>query len=155
TGDQRIFVGRESEMQALLMSLDAARSGEGRIVFLVGDGGMGKTRTLEEFVRRSHLPRDRVLWGRCPEQSGAPTYWPWIDAIRTYIDDAPDPIALRDELGAAAPDIAAIAPGVGTAFSLDTNGPAAETEPSRFKIFEGVASFLRRAAERDAIVLLL
>ena len=35
-------------------------------------------------------PRPRgatVLWGRCWEAGGAPAYWPWVQALRTYVRD--------------------------------------------------------------------
>ena len=42
---RNIFVGRQREMAELTAALDAALSGQGRLVMLVGEPGIGKTRT--------------------------------------------------------------------------------------------------------------
>lgn len=42
-----IFVGREAELQTLTKALDSAAEGDGRIVMLSGEPGIGKTRTTE------------------------------------------------------------------------------------------------------------
>ena len=39
------FVGRERELEQLRLALDDALTGRGRIVMLVGEPGIGKTRT--------------------------------------------------------------------------------------------------------------
>lgn len=59
------FVGRERQLAALAEALAEARAGEGKVVGVVGDPGMGKTRLVAEF-RRS-LADERITWleGRC------------------------------------------------------------------------------------------
>jgi len=42
----RVFVGRRREMAALQAALDDALSGQGQLVMLVGEPGIGKTRIL-------------------------------------------------------------------------------------------------------------
>ena len=41
----RVFVGRQREMAELMAALDYAMSGHGRLVMLVGEPSIGKTRT--------------------------------------------------------------------------------------------------------------
>src|SRR5262245_36277741 len=78
------FVGRERELGFLEAELSAAFAGRGRLVTVVGDAGIGKTTAVEEFVARAAIPPGRVTWGRCPEQPGAPAFWPWVQAFRGY-----------------------------------------------------------------------
>jgi len=153
SSDAHVFVGREAELGALMTSLDAASAGDGRLVLLAGEGGIGKTRTVEEFVRRSGIPDDRVLWGRCPEQSGAPTYWPWGQALGSYAE-MQDPGVLRDELGTAADTVAQVAPTVGERLGFGGHTGATDAEHSRFRLFDAVRGFLRRATERAVLVVL-
>jgi hypothetical protein len=77
-----IFVGREKEMDELRAGLEDALSGRGRLMMLVGEPGIGKTRTSEEFATYARLRNVQVLWGRCYEGEGAPAYWPWVQIIR-------------------------------------------------------------------------
>jgi class 3 adenylate cyclase len=43
------FVGREEELGLLARRWDRARAGEGRLVLIVGEPGLGKSRLIEEF----------------------------------------------------------------------------------------------------------
>jgi tetratricopeptide (TPR) repeat protein len=40
----------------------------------------------------------QVLWGRCHEAAGAPPYWPWVQAIRSYVREQ-EPDRLRSDEG--------------------------------------------------------
>ena len=44
-----VFVGRQREIDALSSALDDALAGHGRLVMLVGEPGIGKTRTAQEL----------------------------------------------------------------------------------------------------------
>ena len=79
------FVGRFREMEGLKSELDAALSGQGRLVMLGGEPGIGKTRTVQEIADYAHQRDAQVLWGWCYEEEGSPPYWPWVQAIRSYI----------------------------------------------------------------------
>src|SRR5207247_1770554 len=46
-----VFVGRERELEELRTSVDAARAGQGQLVLLAGEPGIGKTRTASELAR--------------------------------------------------------------------------------------------------------
>ncbi len=60
-GAERVLcVGREAELAALEAHLDAARSGEGRVILITGDAGAGKTVLVHELLARA-LARDPGL----------------------------------------------------------------------------------------------
>ena len=148
------FVGREAEIRALEANLGDALAGRGRVVALVGEPGIGKTRTVEEFVGRTAASDARVLWGRCPEHDGVPAYWPWVQAIRSYAEET-DADTLRGALGSAAADVAQIVPSLRERFpDLQTTAPVGP-EQSRFRFFDSVATFLQRAADREPLILIL
>jgi hypothetical protein len=83
-----IFVGRQHEMDALQTASEDALSGQGRLVMLGGEPGIGKTRTAQELATIAIQRGGRVLWGRCYTEHGAPPYWPWTQFSRTYIRDS-------------------------------------------------------------------
>jgi len=56
------LVGRETDLSELTAAYDDAVSGSGRIVMLVGEPGIGKTRLFEELAA-SVYDRTCVLWG--------------------------------------------------------------------------------------------
>ncbi len=62
-------------------------SGVGRLIMLVAEPGIGKTRTAQELATYARLRGAQILWGRCHEERGMPPYWPWVQAIRSYVRD--------------------------------------------------------------------
>src|SRR5262247_665912 len=147
---RRTFVGRESEIGALMAGLDDACAGRGRFVAVVGDAGIGKTRTLEEFVARAGLPDERILWGRCPEHHGLPAYWPWTQAIGRYVERS-EPATLADVLGRDATDLAQLVPLIRDRLGALEPPRPCDPEQSRLRLFETVGAFLRRAAGGEPI----
>jgi class 3 adenylate cyclase/tetratricopeptide (TPR) repeat protein len=76
------FAGREAELETLQHALDMAVSGEGRLVTITGEAGLGKSRLLHE-LRQSPAGRDvPVLIGRCQSYGGGVAYLPFIDILR-------------------------------------------------------------------------
>ena len=79
------FVGRTTEVQALESALEQASSGAGRVVFVVGEPGIGKTALLSEFLRRARQRLDPPLTlcrGRCTEQYGTgEAYLAFLDGM--------------------------------------------------------------------------
>jgi len=63
-----VFVGRQREMGELKAALENTLSGRGRLVTLVGEPGIGKTRTVLELATYAGLRQAQVLWGRCYER---------------------------------------------------------------------------------------
>ena len=77
------FVGRRHEMTQLETTLAEAMSGQGRLVLLAGEPGIGKTRITQELASYAENRGAKVFWGRCYEEEGAPPYWPWVQAMRS------------------------------------------------------------------------
>ena len=76
------IVGREAEIQKLEGLLQQAIEGTGRIVFITGEPGIGKTSLSDEFLRRSRKHQLLISRGRCVEQYGTgEAYLPFLDAM--------------------------------------------------------------------------
>jgi len=137
-----------------MTGLEDARAGRGRFISLVGDAGIGKTRTLEEFVVRAAVPEERVIWGRCPEHHGLPAYWPWTQAIGRYVERC-EAETLARALGRGAADLAPFIPLIGDRLGgLEPPSPC-DPDQSRLRFFDSIATFLRRTAESQPVVLVL
>ena len=149
-----VFVGRQREMGELKGCLEDALSGRGRMVTLVGEPGIGKTRTAQELATYARLRHAQVLWGRCYEEQGVPPYWPWVQAIRSYVRDQ-EPEKLRSEMGAGAADIAEIVSDVNERLPDLEPSPAPSPEAARFRLFDSITSFLKSASQSRPLVLIL
>ena len=47
------LIGRAAELSSLGAALDDARAGQGRVVVVEGDAGLGKTRLVEHFTSQA------------------------------------------------------------------------------------------------------
>jgi predicted ATPase len=136
------FIGRAQAMAALRRALGATASGRGAVALIVGEPGIGKTRTLEELGSEARRRGVKWLAARCYEGEGAPAFWPFVQISRAL--SAPGVPAARraaDPLLAFAPP----APGSGPLGST-------EGEQARFRLFDAVAQELRRAATRSRLL---
>src|SRR5262245_36007119 len=152
-GGRGVFVGRDRELEELSSALQSAISGAGSLSLLVGEPGIGKSRLADELMRRARTRGVTVLVGRCWEAGGAPAYWPWVQALRTYIE-AGEPEALREQLGIGAADIGQIVPELRERVA-DLPTPSLEGEGARFRLFDSATRFLRNAAAARPLLLVL
>jgi len=149
-----VFVGREREIEDLRGAVEDALAGRGRLVMLVGEPGIGKTRTADEITTYARLRGAQVLIGRSYEGEGAPVYWPWVQVVRSYIHDR-DTTALQSVMGPGAADIAQVVSEVRERLpDLPVPAPL-EPEQARFRLFDSITTFLRNAAQHQPLVLVL
>ena len=76
------FVGRELELATLQALLTRVTEGQGQVVGIVGEPGMGKTRLLAEFWQHLGDTRVTVLEGQCESYGQATPYGPVLDLLR-------------------------------------------------------------------------
>jgi tetratricopeptide (TPR) repeat protein len=111
------FVGREAEMTRLEDTLDeVSASRTCRLVTVVGDAGVGKSRLVREFATRAASEQSQVLRGRCLPYGDGVTFWPIAEIVRGAAgisDEDPSDLAMAK--------IAAIA----VAATGDTDDPTA------------------------------
>jgi DNA-binding SARP family transcriptional activator/tetratricopeptide (TPR) repeat protein len=143
------FTGRAVELQ---MMADAARAG--KLIWLQGEPGIGKTRLAEEFIASETAAQALVLRGTAHELEAGLPYQPLIDALRSLLAQwhseklravlplAPvwmaELVRLVPELGALFPDIAPAAPTMDEA-----------------RVWEALYQCLRLLAQAQRVVLLL
>ena len=149
-----VFVGRERELAEMHGLLEDALGGQGRLLLLTGDPGIGKTRTAEQLATYARVRGAHVHWGRCHEADGAPSYWPWSEAIRSHVRDA-DPVGLRWQLGSRAAEVAQIVPELTELLGDIGAPPSLEPEQARFRLFDSVTGFITEISSGRPLVLIL
>ncbi len=148
------FVGRSSELEELKGRMEAAMSGKGGLVMVVGEPGIGKTRLTEELSVYARMRGAQVLFGQCYESEGAPPYIPFIEALRQYVGSRPAE-ALRSELGDAASDVAKLVSEVRTTLPDIPHSPEQEPEAERYRLLEAVTSFMVNASTANPLLVVL
>jgi class 3 adenylate cyclase/tetratricopeptide (TPR) repeat protein len=148
------FVGRGEEMAALERRFDEVRAAKGGVAVLVGEPGIGKTRTAEEFCEHAQGLGATVLWGHCYEGDWAPPFSPFAEAIRQYAETADD-AALRSALGRDAGVVARLVPALRDRLPDIPEPAQLPAEGERYRLLEAVASFFGSAASARPLVMVL
>jgi class 3 adenylate cyclase/tetratricopeptide (TPR) repeat protein len=94
------FVGREAEIDLLKHCVQRARSGQGQVVAIIGEAGVGKSRLLWE-IRHSQWARDFVVFESSSVSYGkASAYLPLISLVKAYfhIDNTDRPDDIREKV---------------------------------------------------------
>jgi len=76
------FVGRDVELEQLRRAQRLAGDGQGQVIAIVGEAGLGKSRLLDEFVRPHHVAGWLVLEANCGSHGRATPYLPIIELLR-------------------------------------------------------------------------
>jgi class 3 adenylate cyclase/tetratricopeptide (TPR) repeat protein len=151
-GGGAALVGRRDELAALTRALDeAAASRRARLVTLVGDAGVGKSRLTAEFLR-SASARALALGGRCLPYGEGITFWPIAEAVKAQAGIVSD-----DDAAEAAAKLAVLADAAGdgvTARLASTLGLTVEPFPVE-ELFWAVRRLLEHLTADRAVVLVV
>ena len=178
-GRRARLIGRDREFDNLKGALTKAVQGDGQILAIIGEAGVGKSRLIAELKQFAMTPtanRPSPMWieGRCVELGETVSYWPFIDAFHYYFGSRTD-----DEDSVRADAITSalqglVASGDLTDRQMDEIGPLlghmrsiefgnewddrlkfADGQEIRHRTFHAVQDFLVALSRRQPIVLVL
>jgi class 3 adenylate cyclase/tetratricopeptide (TPR) repeat protein len=78
------FVGRDIELQQLRRVQLLAGQGQGQVVAIVGEAGVGKSRLVREFLNQQHAADWLVLESKSASYGQGTPYLPVIELLRDY-----------------------------------------------------------------------
>src|SRR3954447_1432184 len=105
--ERTLLVGRADELAQLNEAAERAHQGQGSIVLLCGEAGVGKSTLAAEAAAGF----DRALWGSASDGATV-SYGPVVDALRSQLRSDPDALA---ECGPLLPHLALLLPELGEA----------------------------------------
>lgn len=126
------------ELERLFALIEQAKAGQGGVVLLGGEPGIGKTRLAEEGVQAARSLGLFTAWGRAWEGGGAPPFWPWIQIIRAIRKTG---IPVPSELAQLMPELGGVA------------HPALAPGADRFLLFDSMQRLLLDAGARQPVLI--
>jgi DNA-binding CsgD family transcriptional regulator len=141
------LVGRGAELAELRRELQHAAAGEFRIVLLLADPGIGKTRLAREFLARSHA-RVVGLSARAYPLGETASFGVWSEALDSHLRGLP-PDEITELCGGFLDDLAALLRSVAAVRG------SAGGELTRLRLLEGFAVVVSNLARRAPVVVFL
>ena len=92
------FVGRDEEMRTVKKHVERALAGDARVIGIMGEVGVGKSRLVHEVLDATDRERVTVAEGHCLSYGAGVAYMPFVDLMRD----------LEPRLAAAGQDAAAL-----------------------------------------------
>jgi len=151
---RRVFVGREPELKQLKSAFDGAMSGQGALMMVMGEPGIGKTALCEQLSTYVTLRGGRTLVGHCYEKGSLSLpYLAFVEALRSYVlsREVKD---LREELGSGAADVARIISEIRERLKIKLR-PQKDPEEERYRLLQAVTAFLSNAANVQPMMVVL
>ena len=144
------LIGRDVELSQLEDALLAALRGDGGLVIVGGEAGMGKTTLVRTLADRAERFGVEVLSGACSEAEISLPYLPFLEATGNHLA-LTDIAALRERLGHTVTDeLAQLFPQLGRA-----NPQPGDPTQAKLRLFESMLMLLRDAARNRAVLLIL
>ena len=149
----RPLVDREDELGTLKSRLDDVLRGEGSLVFVTGEAGIGKTRLLMELKAYAKLRGAMFLVGNCYKEGAVP-YRPWVEIAREYLRRS-RPELLYKVAGIYSAEIVKLVPEAASKLGAVPSLPSLTPEEERLRLFEAVTQFFINASREAPLVLFL
>ena len=151
------LVDRVDEMTLLKEAVDRAVHGEGGVVFLGGEAGVGKTRLAKEVRTYAHSQGVQVLYGSCStlfRMDGVPPYVLWCEVIRDYLDNTSLEQLYR-VIGFYPAEVAKLVPELVEKLSAIPKSFPISPEQEQNRLFEAVSQFITNVARETPLLVIL
>ncbi|MGH2632768.1 MAG: AAA family ATPase, partial [Tepidiformaceae bacterium] len=146
------FVGRQRELERLRERYQRAARGDGGLVLVAGEPGIGKTRLVEQAALEAGDVGALVLTGHCFEGDWAPPYAPFTELLVACIASA-GAASVAAAAGDGAVMLTRLAP------ALQPHAPVVEApsdgRESQFRLLEAFGQLLVTLAERSPLFLII
>src|SRR5256714_3455104 len=148
------LVGRGAELELLTKKMDEAAKGAASSVFIVGEGGIGKTRLASETAERALKGGWRVAVGRAyPVESGVP-YALFSDALLPLVSKL-EPATLWLLTRGGASELGYVFPHISTAGGRIGGSAGADPAEIKARLLWNFTQFLGRLSAKQPLFIVL
>jgi tetratricopeptide (TPR) repeat protein len=144
-------------MGLLKEAIERAIRGQGGLVFLCGETGIGKTRLARELGAYAGSRGVRVLHGRCSalfRMNGVPPYALWNEVIKDYLE-ASSPEQLYMAVGPYSAEVAKLVPELKLKLGAIPRSLPISPKHERDRLFEAVSQFITRISKESPLLVVL
>lgn len=157
TNYMHVFVGREAELRQIDERLRASLAGQGMLIVLEGEAGVGKTRFAYHVLERAAERNATVISATCQVLEKDLPFAPLADALGRYLYGLPDAV-VRSLPAAALAQLVQIIPTLQDRLHTPPPPPtetAASADENRLRLIDGIVGFLATLANQRPLVMFL
>jgi predicted ATPase len=151
------LLDRAEEMNVLKEAVYGAVHGEGGLVFIHGEAGIGKTRLVRELGGYARSRGVQVLYGRCPalfRMDGVPPYIIWKEIIKDYLE-ACTLDQLDRVIGFYPAEVAKLVPELSQKLRTIPQSFQIGPEQEQNRLFETVSQFISNISREAPLLVIL
>lgn len=151
------LVNQVEEMNLLERVVNKAVQGEGSVVFLCGDAGIGKTRIIKELELYARLCRMQVLHGRgmaLSKGEKVPPYFLWREVIKDYLHSC-TPEQLNKVMSSYPAELYKIVPEIKQKLGRIPESLIISPESGRDRIFESFSQVVANISKDAPLLIIL
>ena len=151
------LIDRVQEMNILKEAVYKAVHGEGGLVFVHGEAGIGKTRLLREVGAYARSRGVQVLYGRCPalfKMDGVPPYIIWREVIKDYLETCV-PEQLNRVIGFYPAEVAKLVPEISQKLRTFPQSFPISPEQEQNRLFEAISQFVSNISQEAPLLVVL
>ena len=146
-----VSIGRAYERDALYRLISLARSGQGQVVQVSGEAGIGKSRLVAEVKTRAASEGFLVLQGACFQMDSSYPYAPLLDMLRTSA--ATDPLAGTPD--AVFQEFARLLPELQLSSTHELSIPLPDPEQEKRRLFAALTRFFKERTNQQPLLLVI
>ncbi|MEE9616058.1 MAG: ABC transporter substrate-binding protein [Anaerolineae bacterium] len=147
------LVGRERELQEARALWNRALSGQGQMLLISGEPGIGKARLVRELVTQAEVSGGRALVGACYAEGGVP-YAPFAQVLRRVLQNGSDNGLDLPEFVLA--DLLTLAPALRLRYpDIKPNPTLADSRAEQQRLFENLVIFFTALSDHAPLLLVL
>src|ERR1051326_4792610 len=144
------LIGRASERDLLFQLIERARGGQGQVVLVCGEAGIGKTRLLAEAKARA-AEGFFILQGNCFQVDSSYPYAPLLDLLRAFV--AQSPLDTADD--SIVRDFVRLLPELAQSLFDSLPAPLPDAEQEKRRLFAALARFFREFTDKQPVLLII
>lgn len=148
------LIGRDYEFAELREFWKRAQGGEGHLLLIAGEAGVGKTRLVRELIREVERQGGSVLQGTYYAEMDVPYLGFW-EALRDHLRSMESQLA-RDTIGQLVPELVKLVPEITELTGpVKPNPPLGTVSAERVRLFDHVSRFIERLAAHTPLLIFL
>jgi tetratricopeptide (TPR) repeat protein len=146
------LVGREREMEVINAAWQRVVAGEGQVLLVSGEPGIGKTRVAHELIARAAVSGGRTYLGECYDGGGMP-YAPFAQVLEESLAATPNSKSTLPDY--VLTDLVKIAPVLRSIHPKEPDNLLLEPEAEQQHIFESVFAWCAALTAHQPMLLVI